>query len=69
MQVCEVGGSVPTPIAGAFLRLGGGGRNNLLHIFYKLVSSYMSVKWEQCVDLRFSCAAIIISSTRSASQM
>ena len=26
-----------TPIAGAFLRHGGGRRNNLLHIFYKLV--------------------------------
>lgn len=25
------------PIADAFLRRGGGGRNNLLHIFYKLV--------------------------------
>ena len=33
-----------TPITGAFLGQGGGGRNNLLHIFYKLVSSYMSAK-------------------------
>lgn len=45
MQVSCVGVSFSaTLIVGAFLRVGGGGRNNLLHISNKLVGSYMSVK-------------------------